>query len=364
MNHGEEPAIQRDMILPDDVLLKCLACVSRIHYPTLSLVCKRFRSLIASTELYQTRTLLGRTESSLYVCLRFETDSQLLCWFILCQRPNSSRKVLVPISSPKPYSISLPGVAVVGPSIYAIGGGINNYASSRVMVMDSCSHTWREAPSMLVARMCPSACTFDGKIYVTGGCDNIDSTNWMEIFDTKTQTWEFLQIPSEEICGGSLYQSAKYEGTLYVRSKAKDVIYKLHKSRWRSADLSMNFRWGWRSLSYCVIENVFYCFGGGCGICWYNPEERLWKTLKGLEGLPSLPLCNGKVKLADHCGKMAILWVEYVSVDKVQKLIWCAEIAIEKRQNGEIWGTLEWFDNVFTSNEPNPLVHALTSTVC
>ncbi|XP_010474555.1 PREDICTED: F-box/kelch-repeat protein At4g23580-like [Camelina sativa] len=343
MNHGEEPAIQRDMILPDDVLLKCLACVSRIHYPTLSLVCKRFRTLIASTELYQTRTLLGRAESSLY-------------------RPNSSRKVLVPISSPKSYSISLPSVAVVGPSIYVIAGGINNNASSTVMVMNSCSHTWREAPSMLVARMCPSACTFDGKIYVNGGCDNIDSTNWMEVFDTKTQTWEFLQIPSEEICGGSYYRSARYEGTIYVRSEAKNVTYKLHKSRWRSADLSMNLRWGW-SLSYCVIENVFYSFGGDCGICWFNPKERVWKTLKGLEGLPSLPICYEKVKLADHCGKMAILWVEYVSVDK-EKLIWCAEIAIEKRQNGEIWGTLEWFDNVFTSNEPNLLVHALTSTVC
>ncbi|XP_010513346.1 PREDICTED: F-box/kelch-repeat protein At4g23580-like [Camelina sativa] len=345
MNHGEEPTIQRDMILPDDMLLKCLACVSRIHYPTLSLVSKRFRSLIASTELYQTRTLLGRTESSLY-------------------RPNSPRKVLVPISSPKFSSIYLPGVAVVGPSIYAIGGGINHNASSRVMVMDSRSHTWREAQSMLVARMCPSACTLDGKIYVSGGFYNLDSTNWMEVFDTKTQTWEFLQIPSEEICGGSQYQSARYEGTIYVRSEAKDVTYKLHKSRWRSADLSMNMRWGW-SLSYCVIENVFYCFGGGdgCRICWYNPKERLWKTLKGLEGLPSLPISIDKVKLADHCGKMAILWVDYVSDDN-KKLIWCAEIAIEKRQNGEIWGTLEWFDNVFTLNEPHPLVHALTSTVC
>ncbi|WZZ88124.1 hypothetical protein YC2023_116703 [Brassica napus] len=37
--------------LPDDLLLNCLASVSRLHYPILSLVSKRLRSLIASLEL-------------------------------------------------------------------------------------------------------------------------------------------------------------------------------------------------------------------------------------------------------------------------------------------------------------------------
>lgn len=60
------------------------------------------------------------------------------------------------------------GVVVVGSNIYAIGGGSKNNALSSVMVMDSRSHTWREAPSMQVARMFPSACTLDGKIYVNG----------------------------------------------------------------------------------------------------------------------------------------------------------------------------------------------------
>ncbi|CAA7060112.1 unnamed protein product [Microthlaspi erraticum] len=53
--------------LPVDLLLNCLARVSRSYYPTLSLVSKRFRSLLASTtDLYETRRLLGSTES----CLR------------------------------------------------------------------------------------------------------------------------------------------------------------------------------------------------------------------------------------------------------------------------------------------------------
>ncbi|CAL9232526.1 unnamed protein product, partial [Arabidopsis halleri] len=55
--------------LPDDLLLNCLARVSRLYYPILSLVSKRFRSLVASPELYEIRKLLGRTENCLYVCL-------------------------------------------------------------------------------------------------------------------------------------------------------------------------------------------------------------------------------------------------------------------------------------------------------
>ncbi|CAA7019927.1 unnamed protein product [Microthlaspi erraticum] len=135
------------------------------------------------------------------------------------KRPDSSRRVLVPISSPNISStLSMSGVAVVGPNIYVIGSGSRQDASSSVMVMDSRSHTWLEAPSMRVAHVLPSVCALDGKICVTGGCDNLDSRNWMEIFDTETQTWEFLQIPSEEIFSGSEYMSVKYEGTLYVRS--------------------------------------------------------------------------------------------------------------------------------------------------
>ncbi|CAL9227939.1 unnamed protein product, partial [Arabidopsis halleri] len=297
MNDGEEPPVKTIMMLHDDLVLNCLACVSRSNHPTLSLVCKRFRSLLASKELYQTRTLLGRTERCLY-------------------RQNSSRKFLASILSPNSTSA---GVAVVGPNIYAIGGGIKNNALSSVMVMDSRSHTWREAPSMRVPRIFPSACTLDGKIYVTGGCDNLDSTNWMEIFDTKTQTWEFLQIPREEIFGGSQYESVRYEGTLYVWSETKDVTYKLHEDRWSAADISENSTWGWPSSSYCVIDNVFYCFLVN-KIRWYDPKERVWPTLKGLEGLPTLP-CYGHVILADYGGKLVILWEEYVVVDE-KKMIW------------------------------------------
>ncbi|CAH8304338.1 unnamed protein product [Eruca vesicaria subsp. sativa] len=73
--------------LPDDILISFLSRVSRLYYPTFSLVSKSFRSLIASPELYQTRSFLNRTESCLYVCLRSLNDSKLR-WFTLCRVPD------------------------------------------------------------------------------------------------------------------------------------------------------------------------------------------------------------------------------------------------------------------------------------
>ncbi|CAH2054321.1 unnamed protein product [Thlaspi arvense] len=92
--------------------------------------------------------------------------------------------------------------------------------------------SWREAPMMQLSRAFPSVCFLDEKVYVTGGCNNlIDSTNWTEVFDTKTQTWECFQIRSEKICGVYRYKSVRCEGTIYVRSEETGVTYKLHRER-------------------------------------------------------------------------------------------------------------------------------------
>lgn len=200
--NGEEP--MTFIMLPNDLVLNCLARISRLYYPALSLVSKRFRSLLASTEIYRTRTLLGRTESCLYVCLKLPSYSPQQ-WFTLCLRANSSEKVLVPTASPNSPCTYQSDFVRVGSNIYAIGGFINSdNASSTVMVMDCCSHTWREAPSMQITRKNPSVCGLDEKIYVTWGCKNLDATNWIEVFDTKTQTWEFESSgsPDEKICSG------------------------------------------------------------------------------------------------------------------------------------------------------------------
>ncbi|CAA7055271.1 unnamed protein product [Microthlaspi erraticum] len=69
--------------LPDDLILSCFARISRLHYPAVSFVSKSFRSLLASPELYETRSLLGSAESCLYVCLNYYPEPNPT-WFTLC----------------------------------------------------------------------------------------------------------------------------------------------------------------------------------------------------------------------------------------------------------------------------------------
>ncbi|CAA7033574.1 unnamed protein product [Microthlaspi erraticum] len=350
------------MMLPDDLVLNCIARVSRSYYPILSLVCKRFRSLLVSTELYQTRTLLGCTEPCLYVCLKLPTYYSRQHWFTLCRRPtnNGCKKFLLPITCPNSPCTYQSDFARVGSKIYAIGGRLisSREATSSVMVMDCRSHTWSDAPSMLVARAAPSACVLDGKIYVTGGCENLDATNWMEAFDTKTQNWEFVSsssTPEEKLGSGYCYQSLGFDGNVYVKLYHGRESYKMNKGRWRAADLGMAREWI-SSSSFCVIDNVLYGSTSG-KIKWYDSRIKLWETVKGdLENLSRFP--GDVTQLANYGGKLAVLW----NRDKDHKSISCAVIALEKRQGGTIWGTIEWLDDVSTS-EPYKVAHLVAATL-
>ncbi|CAN6910408.1 unnamed protein product [Brassica oleracea] len=138
--------------LPDDLVVSCLARVSRLQYPTLSLVSKSFRSLLASPHLYETtRSSLGRTESCLYVCIRFP-DETIPRWFTLCQKPEKKNKrtkkasgyVLAKLSTPHSRHAHGCSVVTVGSDIYNIGGSIDkaNEPSSSVSILDCRSNTW------------------------------------------------------------------------------------------------------------------------------------------------------------------------------------------------------------------------------
>lgn len=85
----EPPQLTSNPSLPYDLLLSCIAPVSRLYYPTLSLVSKSLRSLIASPELYEARSRLSHTESCLYVSIESSCVSGLT-WYTLCRKPNKA----------------------------------------------------------------------------------------------------------------------------------------------------------------------------------------------------------------------------------------------------------------------------------
>ncbi|CAA7018307.1 unnamed protein product [Microthlaspi erraticum] len=364
--------------LPDDLLLDCLARVSRLYYPTLSLVSKRFRSIIASIELYQTRTLLGRTETCLYLCINFLGCKQR--WFTLCRRPTQTRNpnpkprwftacfrpyriqmsrtrkeekkpsenLMVPVFT-RIYSTSYRCVrALIGSNIYRIGKQrAGNGFGSRVFFLDCRSHTWHEAPSMPIAQNWPLVSVLDGKIYVVEDHKGLDSSNLIESFDPKTQKWAHVPGPSAEIAAGLVLRSLAMDGKLYLFGIDKTVAYKPKENKWDVVELDMRLG-SVDNESFCVIDNVMYSRHMSEMFQWYDSKGRLWRDLKGLEELPISP--NTRVRLVNYGGKIAALWGKQVrsAVDSDNMMIWCAVIAVEIRNEQEVYGKIEWCDVVLT----------------
>ncbi|CAA7033337.1 unnamed protein product [Microthlaspi erraticum] len=159
------------------------------------------------------------------------TISELLSWFSLWAKPNQTLTeqegtttgfnkdssgnsvVLTPFSSSHSSHITNQSTIIDDPEIYIIGGPSKEPLSS-VRILDCRNHTWRDAPSMIVAREDACAIFCDDKIYVMGGCDiDEDFANWMEVFDMKTQSWKssfdkqenkiwYAKISLESRCNG------------------------------------------------------------------------------------------------------------------------------------------------------------------
>ncbi|ESQ56422.1 hypothetical protein EUTSA_v10025597mg [Eutrema salsugineum] len=332
-----------NLSLPDDLLLSCFARVSKLYHPYLFLVSKSLRSLLASPDLYKTRALLNRTESCLYVCLRFLPDpNPNPRWFTLSRRPNRtlttkkkkpSDHLLVPFTSPH-YTPLRSSYVAVGSDIYEIGGLINGVPSARVSILNCRSNTWHKAPNMEVAREHPHAIAIDEKILVKGGLRLQDSNlpKWIEVFDPKTQTWMIVPFLSD----------------------SKD---------WKSPD---GAGMAWQSASSCVIDDVSYNYCEGL-FKWFDEKVREWRILKGMEGLPKYLFgrnnTSSHVQLVDYGGKMAVLWDRHDSSSKSQgRVIWCAEISLERCNSEEISGTVEWSEAVLKASS-FAFVHVLAATL-
>ncbi|CAA7035834.1 unnamed protein product [Microthlaspi erraticum] len=165
--------------LPDDVVLNCLARVSRSDHASLSLVSKSHRSLLRSPELYGVRSRMGLTEKCIFLCLSIPSDP-FVRWFAFT--PKALNR-LVPIRPHLYQPSEVSAVVAHGCGIYIIGGVFGGRRSSRVFFLDGRTHTWTNLPSMLEARASAAAGVVDGKIYVLGGCEKGKARIYGEVFD-------------------------------------------------------------------------------------------------------------------------------------------------------------------------------------
>ncbi|CAA7037991.1 unnamed protein product [Microthlaspi erraticum] len=166
------------MSLPEDVIVDIIARVPRFDYPTLSLVSKHFRSLVASSELYARRSLLECAEHCLYVFIYCR-------WYILCRKPDGNHRLVLISSLPALHGTE--SFVVVGSRIYVIGGGIPSSAFS----IDCISHTVQNLPSMPTRMTHTVAGVIDGKVYVTG----------YDVHDRERSWWRLIQ---KHKCGNQI----------------------------------------------------------------------------------------------------------------------------------------------------------------
>ncbi|ESQ53240.1 hypothetical protein EUTSA_v10025580mg [Eutrema salsugineum] len=324
--------------LPDAVAHSFLARVPRSDHKAISLVSKKYRSLVLSPELYKTRSLMGRREECLYVCLSSRPYSTPL-WFILRRenvKTTEPAAELIPISSFPSQPQKFSSFVSLDCGIYVMGGFINDDRTSDVWFLDCRSNKWRQVSSMGVARAAAAAGVVSGKIYVFGGCEDTTSSKWAEVFDPKSQTWDTL-VPMDDRNEGdnSIRETLVMEDKVYAVDIWNGCFY-----YWPSQG-----QWGRRKPE----TQSFYCDSFG-NMFWRESEELEWKKVKGLESLrkffprSSVRTCalEKRVrKLSNFGNNIVVFWVgPWCDV-------WCAEISLERSQEeGEIWGTIEWSEAV------------------
>ncbi|CAN6824499.1 unnamed protein product [Brassica oleracea var. botrytis] len=136
------------MSLPDEVVVDIIARVSTRFHPSISAVCRRFRSLVASPELYKARrSLLGCNEHRLYVILQSYGENSEPRVYNLRRKPDGGRRLVLISSLPAmPHEASY---VAVGSRIHVFGGfRLYDRKEPRALTIDCRYHTMQPLPTM------------------------------------------------------------------------------------------------------------------------------------------------------------------------------------------------------------------------
>ncbi|CAH2075879.1 unnamed protein product [Thlaspi arvense] len=229
----------------------------------------------------------------------------------------------------------------VGSNIFVMGGFRDWKITSSVSLIDCRSHTAQPLADMPKAVAGSVTQVIDGKIYVIGGSDTLSPmkspSRSMMVFDTRSENWELKMRPDWEQ-GKKWFSSVEMGGKIYMRTCYNSFVYDPGEDNCERDEVLHRQEWS----SSCVIEDVLYYYDvrGKC-LRAYDPKQRSWGVVKGLEGL--LPDGCSWSKSASYNGGKLALFLQ-------SKEIWCAEIAVERRHEGEIWGQVEWCGVVLGGN--------------
>ncbi|ESQ54048.1 hypothetical protein EUTSA_v10026874mg, partial [Eutrema salsugineum] len=267
---------------------------------------------------------------------------------------------------------------------------------------------------MRVARTSPAARVLDGKIYVLGGCRDRkeDFSEWGEVFDTKTQTWEALpnykptleEDPDSLPIMSMIHDSVVIDDKVHVVDSCNTSFYYLpRQGKWGRGNLDSEptFKRDW-----CVIDKlIFSCGFNGhiyiyIGVSLRSWNHRCdeagmdWKRVRGLQSfqerlhrsrvahfrgeIASLSWACHKIKynislnleeflpgarLTNFGHNLVVFWDVHVVVGgrgHKSSEIWCAEISLERQSGGQVWGNVEWSDVILTVDPSSKVVYSLS----
>ncbi|CAF2101344.1 unnamed protein product [Brassica napus] len=328
--------------LPEEVAMNCLAQVSRVDLAALAMASKAHRSLIVSPDFQLLRFQMGCLEPNLYVWLHVLPEPTLR-WFIL--NPVHRRLKPIHLKSCKAPPESSSAFVLRSFGVFVIGGLVNGKPTSDVSFLDCSNHTWHSVTLMKMARASASAHSINRKIYVLGGCgDDADSSNWAEVFDVETETWEFLSVTSPKM-PLSIRQSVLMIQKNEVYAVDEDgQSFSFSPSNETISNGIADSKPGYRS-DWCLIGGLLFCRGTRGKILWCSPYELDWKEVKGLEELSEYDIS----KLCRKCVKkknIVVFWNSR-SLGSESLELWSAEISLEVRDGHELWGKIEWSGSVF-----------------
>ncbi|KAL0740293.1 hypothetical protein Bca4012_081806 [Brassica carinata] len=293
----------------------------------MSLVSKRFRSLVSSPEIYVRRSSLGCTEHCLYVVL-YEWDGGVDRLYTLCWKDKDKGLVLIHGLPDMPRDRSF---VAVGLRIYVFCE-INSFS------IDCTSHTVQHLPRLPVPMSDTVADVIDRRIYVIGYISS--KSKAMVVFDTETQTW--ATKPGMELFDDVYaYRSvAVMAGKMYTRDFQDNFVYDPKESKWETDEMLNSNFWGG---NVCVVDDVLYFYDDFCDqeLRAYDPERKCLGLVKGLDDLFAEMRCVGCgwAKIASYGGKLVLLFSK-------GREICCVEISLERRKGSQILGRVDqWSDH-------------------
>ncbi|CAA7014088.1 unnamed protein product [Microthlaspi erraticum] len=326
--------------LADEIVEDIIARVPRFDYPSLSLVSRRFRSIVASPELYARRSSLGCTEHCLYA-VPFNPQTHDYRWYILLRKPNSNR--LVPIPS-LPLMRSRGRYVPVGSSIYAVGEddfGVTDSSALSIRIDCTC-HTEQpisDCPKPIDGTV---ADMDDDKVYIIDGKRD-DDDNWVKrikVVNRKTQMLEMTK--PEELLGRMWYDSVVKAGKVHMSDHNFHRIFALNR---KSLD---DIHMEWKNA--CVIDQILYYYD--CHenkLRSFDSKERCWGVVNGVGRLLPERVASVWSQTVSYGGNLAVFFSD-IETESGKREIWCAEISLERGQGGEVLGKVEWCHVVFVGH--------------